>query len=138
VKEAGFKNFMCVCNALFKDEPSYRAHANATHKQVNDLICQFQDVIEMTSLQKVDFGLLGDDAPREPFADLLGDIKEQKARIIKWMWLRGTVLHSDQTIVRSESDRIATRIQGKKKQRAVARESRKRQKALDVLNSDLC
>lgn len=64
----------------------------------------------MTSLQKIDFGLLGDDAPREQFADLLGDIKEQKGRIIKWMWLRGTVLHSDQTIVRSESDRIATRI----------------------------
>lgn len=80
----------------------------------------------MTSLQKIDFGLLGDVTPREPYADVLGDITDQKARIIKWMWLRGTVLHSDQTIVRSESDRIATRIQGKKKQRAVARESRKR------------
>ena len=65
VSAGGFKNFMCTCNALFKDEPSYRAHANATHKQVNDFICQFQDVIEMTSLFKLDFGLLGDVSPRE-------------------------------------------------------------------------
>jgi hypothetical protein len=39
VKEGGFKNFMCACNALFKDEPSYRAHSNATHKQINDMVC---------------------------------------------------------------------------------------------------
>ena len=95
VKAGGFKNFMCTCNALFKDEPSYRAHFNATHKQINDMVCQLQDVVTFQSLHRIDFALLGDTSPREQYEDLLGTRAEQTTRITKWFKFRHLIRHSD-------------------------------------------
>ena len=38
----------------------------------------------MRVLTKVDFGLIGDDTPRDQYSDVIGDLNEQKLRIIKW------------------------------------------------------
>lgn len=65
---------MCACNALFKDEPSYRCHLNSHHKLINDLVCQLQDVSEFRPLTDLDFDVLGDTSVREEWADLLGPI----------------------------------------------------------------
>ncbi len=110
---------MCACNALFKDEPSYRCHVNSHHKQICDLICQLQDVTEYTTLVKLDFSLLGDTSARDDWEDVLGSISEQKLRLTKWITLRGLIRHSGKTAKRSQEDYIKTRAQGKKTQALV-------------------
>ena len=39
LRKSKWQNFMCACNALFKDEPSYRGHLNSHHKDISDMIC---------------------------------------------------------------------------------------------------
>lgn len=135
VKEGGFKNFMCACNALFKDEPSYRAHSNATHKQINDMVCQFADVIKITSLHRIDFALLGDTTPHEEYKEFLGKDFEQKTRLIKWMKIREVIRHSDITVMRSAEDFRKTREQHRRKKRLVQKEFKRRAIALDIINN---
>jgi len=57
---------MCVCSAMFKDEPSYRCHVNMNHHLLNEHLCSFAELITMgKSLKDLDFKLLGDTSPRD-------------------------------------------------------------------------
>jgi hypothetical protein len=119
VAEGGYKNFMCVCNALFKDEPSYRCHLNSHHKLINDMICQFEDVVKIRSLTKLNFALLGDSSQREQWEDVLGSEEEQKLRITKWLHIRFLIRHSGLTAIRTDEDARQTRVVSKKTQKKV-------------------
>jgi hypothetical protein len=105
IKKGGFKNFICICGAIFKDEMSYRNHLNMMHKMLNDKINAFGDIAIMGRLVNLDFALLGDLSKREEYEELLGSEYEQKVRINKLLWIRDTIKCSSTTQQISEKDK---------------------------------
>ena len=67
IKENGFKNFMCACSTLFKDEPSWRCHLNMIHRETMNFIANFSESYDRLPL--LDFSLLGETSGRNQFSE---------------------------------------------------------------------
>jgi len=63
IKEINFRQFLCPCTAMFKAEPSFRAHLmSGPHQNIQEKLSTFSEIY--TRLPELDLELLGDVSKR--------------------------------------------------------------------------
>ena len=46
VKGIEYRQFLCACSSMFKDEPSFWSHSNCNHRHIVEYTSQFTDVYD--------------------------------------------------------------------------------------------
>ena len=46
VRELEFRQFLCACSSMFKDEQSFLSHSNCNHRVIVEYTSQFTDVYD--------------------------------------------------------------------------------------------